>query len=99
VELAAIKQVFANKVAINSTKSMTGHMIGATGSVEVIFCSLMLEKGFISPSINIDNLEPGLEWADIVRKPRTGLKLKHALSNSFGFGGSNACIVISSCQN
>lgn len=99
VELAAIKQVFNHKVAINSTKSMTGHMIGATGAVEVIFCSLMLEKGFISPSINIDNLEPAFEWADIVRETRSGLKLKHALSNSFGFGGSNACIVISSCQN
>lgn len=99
VELTAIKKVFNNKVAINSTKSMTGHMIGATGAVELIFCSLMLEKGFISPSINIDNLDPSFEWADIVRTPRTGLKLRHALSNSFGFGGSNACIVISSCQN
>ena len=98
VEMDAIKRVFSPKTAINSTKSMTGHMIGATGAVEVIFTSMMLEKGFISPSINLDNPEPAFAWADIVRKTRTDLKLKHAISNSFGFGGSNACLVISAAE-
>ncbi len=99
LELEAIRLLFgdkAGKVAINSTKSMTGHMIGATGAVEAIFCTQMLQKQFICPSINIDNPEPGFEWADLVRECRTGVNLRHALSNSFGFGGTNACLVISS---
>lgn len=95
VEMNAIQQVFGSKIAVNSTKSMTGHMIGATGAVEAIYTSMMLEKGFISPSINLDNPEPAFAWADIVRKTRTGLNLKHAISNSFGFGGSNACLILS----
>ncbi|OGV38993.1 MAG: hypothetical protein A2020_12930 [Lentisphaerae bacterium GWF2_45_14] len=98
IEMDAIQRVFGSNPAINSTKSMTGHMIGATGAVEIIFTSMMLEKGFISPSINLDNPEPAFAWADIVRKTRTNLNLKHAISNSFGFGGSNACIVISSAD-
>ncbi|MFA7185932.1 MAG: beta-ketoacyl-[acyl-carrier-protein] synthase family protein [Victivallales bacterium] len=96
VEMDAIQRVFGStKVAINSTKSMTGHMIGATGAAEVIFTSMMLEKGFLSPSINLENPEPAFAWADIVRETRTNLELRHAMSNSFGFGGSNACLVIS----
>ena len=98
VELESIRMVFgghAPKVAINSTKSMTGHMVGATGAVETIFCSMMIEKGFISPSINLENPEPGFEWADFVRECRSKVKLRHVLSNSFGFGGTNASIVIS----
>jgi 3-oxoacyl-(acyl-carrier-protein) synthase len=83
------------KVAINSTKSMTGHMIGATGAVEAIFCTMMMEKSFISPSINLDNPEPEFAWADLVRECRTGVKLRHTLSNSFGFGGTNASLVFS----
>lgn len=97
VEMEAIKKVFFHKVAINSTKSMTGHMIGASGAVEVIYCSSMIEKNFVSPSINLDNPEPEFAWADLVRETRRNVKIKHALTNSFGFGGSNACLVISSC--
>lgn len=97
IELAGIKNVFGenSKVAINSTKSMTGHMIGAAGSVEAIFSMLMMENDFICKSINIDELEEGLEWANIVREPMFNHKFDHALSNSFGFGGSNASLVIS----
>jgi len=95
VEMEAIRQVFGSKVAINSTKSMTGHMIGAAGAVEAIFCSQMIDKRFICPSINLDNPEPEFGWADFVRELRDGVDLRHVLSNSFAFGGTNVSLVIS----
>ena len=98
IEIDAIKRLFyeENKnVAINSTKSMTGHMIGATGAVEIIFCTQMIEKSFISPTLNLDNPESSVEWANIVRKTIPNIKIRHALSNSFGFGGTNSSVVVS----
>jgi 3-oxoacyl-(acyl-carrier-protein) synthase len=95
LELNAVRQVLGDHVAINSTKSQTGHMVGATGAAEVIFTSLMLEKNFLSPSLNLENPDPEFSWADFVRTCRTGTDIKHALSNSFAFGGSNAAIVLS----
>ena len=95
VEMRAIREVFDKSPAINSTKSQTGHMIGATGAVEIIFTSLMIEKGFISPSINLDDPEDEFAWADFVRETRNNVDIKHALSNSFAFGGSNAALVVS----
>ncbi len=97
-EMLAIKSVFGGGPAINSTKSMTGHMIGATGAVEAIFCSLMVEKNFICPSINLDNPEPDFAWADLVRSCRSDVKVTHALSNSFAFGGTNVCLILSSME-
>ena len=99
VEMDAIKAVFGSNTAINSTKSQTGHMIGATGAVELIFSSLMMEHRFLSPSINLDNPEPAFEWADLVRTCRKDVTLKHVLSNSFAFGGSNISVVLSDCVN
>ena len=99
VEMDAIKAVFGSNAAINSTKSQTGHMIGATGAVELIFSSLMMEHRFISPSINLDNPEPDFAWADLVRSCRKDVTLKHVLSNSFAFGGSNISVVLSDCVN
>jgi 3-oxoacyl-[acyl-carrier-protein] synthase I len=98
IEIDAIKQLFYadNKdVAINSTKSMTGHMIGATGAVEIIFCTQMIDKNFICPTINLDNQEPATEWANLVKKTITDVKIRHALSNSFGFGGTNSSVIVS----
>ena len=95
LELNAIRQLLGENAAINSTKSQTGHMVSATGAAEIIFTSLMLEKDFISPTINLENPDEGMEWADLVREVRTGTKVKHALSNSFAFGGSNASVVLS----
>ena len=95
LELNAIRQLMGENVAINSTKSQTGHMVSATGAAEIVFTSLMLEKDFISPTINLENPDEGMEWADLVREVRTGTKVKHALSNSFAFGGSNASVVLS----
>ena len=99
VEMNAIKAVFGSNIAINSTKSQTGHMIGATGAVELIFSSLMMEHKFISPSINLDEPEPDFAWADLVRTTRENVNLKHVLSNSFAFGGSNVSVVLSDCVN
>jgi 3-oxoacyl-(acyl-carrier-protein) synthase len=100
VEMDAVKLLFgdnASNVAINSTKSMTGHMIGATGAVEAIFCSIMLEKHFICPTANLENPEDDFGWVDFVQgESRTDIDIKHALSNSFGFGGTNCALVISS---
>ncbi|MCK5844081.1 MAG: beta-ketoacyl-[acyl-carrier-protein] synthase family protein [Victivallales bacterium] len=99
VELRAIQHLFgddAGKVAVNSTKSMTGHMIGATGAVEAIYCSIMLEKHFICPTANLENPEDEFGWVDFVRgESRTNVDVKHALTNSFGFGGTNCALVIS----
>jgi 3-oxoacyl-(acyl-carrier-protein) synthase len=96
VEMEAIKEVFGPSPAINSTKSQTGHMIGATGAVEIIFTSLMIEKKFISPSMNLENPEEEFKWADFVLDTRENVAIKHALSNSFAFGGSNAAVIVSS---
>ena len=97
LELDAIREVFSDdgKVAINSTKSQTGHMIGATGAVEAIYTTLMMEHAFISPTINLDNREEGYDWANIVTELQENVEIRHALSNSFGFGGSNASLVFS----
>ena len=98
IEMEAIRQVLGSKVMINSTKSQTGHMVGATGAAEIIFSSMMLEKNFISPSINLDNPDEEFGWADLVRECREGTTVRHAISNSFAFGGSNAAVVISDCK-
>ena len=95
LELNAVRQLIGENAAINSTKSQTGHMVSATGAAEIIFTSMMLEKEFISPTINLENPDEGFEWADLVRELRTNTKIKHAISNSFAFGGSNASVVLS----
>jgi 3-oxoacyl-[acyl-carrier-protein] synthase-1 len=98
-EMAAIKNLFgehAPKITVNSTKSMTGHMIGASGAVETIFCSMMIEKSFISPSLNLENPDDEFMWANFAKTTVENIKIRHALNNSFGFGGTNASIIISS---
>ena len=101
VEVDALKSVFHDHGAspmINSTKSLTGHPIGAAGAIELIFCSQMIEHSFVSPSINADDIEESMQWADIVRTPRLNVPIRHAISNSFGFGGTNAAIIVSRCD-
>ena len=71
-------------------------MVGATGAAEIIFSSIMLEKQFISPSINCEDLDPEFADVDIVREYRE-CAFDHAISNSFAFGGSNVSVVISKC--
>ncbi|WP_404810890.1 beta-ketoacyl-ACP synthase I [Actinobacillus pleuropneumoniae] len=92
-ELGAIKNVFGDKSpAISSTKSMTGHSLGAAGAHEAIYSLLMLENGFIAPSINIETLDEQAESLNIVTE-RQDKALTTVMSNSFGFGGTNACLV------
>ena len=98
LELDAIKSVFGEKIIINSTKSQTGHMIGATGAAEIIFSSIMLQDKFISPNLNYEEPMDGYEWADITPETRYNVDMKHVISNSFAFGGSNCSIVLSDVE-
>jgi len=92
-ELQAIKQVFNDKIPlIGSTKSLSGHALGAAGVNESIYSLLMLENDFVAESVNIETLDEEAEGMPIVRKT-TQLRLNRILSNSFGFGGTNACLV------
>ena len=92
-ELAAIREIFGDsKVPISATKSQTGHALGAAGVNEAIYSLLMMENDFISPSINIDELDDEAATLDIVTSTREA-KLNTIMSNSFGFGGTNATLV------
>ncbi|MGL5253210.1 MAG: beta-ketoacyl synthase N-terminal-like domain-containing protein [Moraxella sp.] len=93
-ELDAIRQVFGEALPpISSTKSMTGHSLGAVGVQELIYCILMLNEGFIAPSINIQTVDEKAHDFDIVRETRQA-SLQTIMTNSFGFGGTNACLII-----
>ena len=93
-ELGAIREVFGdNSPAISATKAMTGHSLGAAGVQEAIYSLLMLEHGFIAPSINIEELDEQAAGLNIVTKP-TEQALTTVMSNSFGFGGTNATLVM-----
>ena len=97
-ELGAIREVFGdNTPAISSTKAMTGHSLGAAGVHEAIFSLLMVEHGFIAPSINIENLDEQAAGMNIVTEP-TKRELNTVMSNSFGFGGTNATLVMRKYQ-
>ena len=92
-EVRALREVFGSKLPpFSSTKSMTGHPLGAAGALEAIFCVAMLEHNFIAPSINIETLDPEFEGLPIVRTLNT-TRLETILSNSFGFGGTNASLL------
>ncbi len=94
-EIEAIRTVFGDRAPpLSATKSLTGHSLGATGVQEAIYCLLMMQSGFICASANIDELDPAFADMDIVRKRRDGLALRAVLSNSFGFGGTNASIIL-----
>lgn len=93
-ELGAITCVFGNEVpALSSTKSMTGHSLGAAGAQEAIYSLLMLDNDFIAPSINIGELDKYAKNMNIITK-KTDKKLNTVMSNSFGFGGTNATLVM-----
>ena len=95
-ELNAIREVFGNDLPyMSSTKSMTGHSLGATGVQEAIYSLLMLKDRFICPSINIETLDPEVGNAPIVQKLMENVDHQTVLSNSFGFGGTNATLAFS----
>ena len=94
-ELAAISEVFGDRVpAISSTKSLTGHSQGAAGVQELIYTLLMMKHGFIAASANITTLDPEAAGMPIVRERRDDIAFSVALSNSFGFGGTNAVLAV-----
>jgi len=93
VELRALKEVFGDRLPkINSTKSLTGHALGAAGVNEAIYALLMMERGFISASANIDDLDPEAEGMPVVRELENNVQLNCVISNSFGFGGTNCTL-------
>ncbi len=94
-EIEAIKTVFSEHVPlISSTKSLSGHAIGAAGVHEVIYSLLMMESGFVCASANIERLDPGAEGMPIVRERLDNAAVRTVMSNSFGFGGTNASLVL-----
>jgi 3-oxoacyl-[acyl-carrier-protein] synthase II len=100
-ETVAIKKVFgehAYNLAISSTKSMTGHLLGAAGGVEAVFTALTIYRGIIPPTINYETPDPQCDL-DYVPNVFRKADVRVALSNSFGFGGTNACILLKAYQN
>jgi 3-oxoacyl-[acyl-carrier-protein] synthase-1 len=94
VEIEAIRAVFGKDIpSISSTKSLTGHSLGAAGVQEAIFSLLMMNNGFVCASANVDNLDPDFAGVPIVLQRQDNVTLECAMSNSFGFGGTNATLV------
>ena len=97
IETGAIKTVFGdyahNGLMVSSTKSMTGHLLGAAGAIEALLCTLALKEGVIPPTINLENLGEGCDLDYVPAKARRQ-QVEYIMSNSFGFGGTNASIVL-----
>jgi 3-oxoacyl-[acyl-carrier-protein] synthase-1 len=94
-ELKAIREVFGDRLPrLSSTKSLTGHSLGATGVQEAIYCLLMMQDDFIAASANVEQLDPDAEGMPIVTERLDGAGLRTVMSNSFGFGGTNASLVL-----
>jgi 3-oxoacyl-[acyl-carrier-protein] synthase-1 len=93
-ELKAMKETFGDQMPpVSSTKSLTGHSLGATGVQEAIYSLLMMENDFICASANIEELDPEAEGLPVVRTRQDGVKLNRVMSNSFGFGGTNSTLI------
>ncbi len=98
-ELAAVQTLFGDApVSMSSTKSMTGHLLGAAGAVEAIFCALAIRDGVVPPTINLDEPEDAVGNFDLVPHVAKQRKVDVAISNSFGFGGTNASVVLKKLQ-
>ncbi len=100
IETKAIKHVFgeqAYRIPVSSTKSMTGHLLGAAGGIEAVFSILALYHGILPPTINLDHPDPACDL-DYVPNQARPAKIQAALSNSFGFGGVNACLIFRRCD-
>jgi 3-oxoacyl-[acyl-carrier-protein] synthase-1 len=93
-EIEAIREVFGDKCPpISATKSLTGHSLGAAGAHEAIYSLLMMNNGFICESANIETIDPAVADMPIVRKRQDNVSIDCVMSNSFGFGGTNATLV------
>ncbi|MBV9261836.1 MAG: beta-ketoacyl-ACP synthase I, partial [Pseudolabrys sp.] len=92
-EIEAVREVFGTKIPpISATKSLTGHSLGAAGVQEAIYSLLMMNNGFICESANIETIDPAMADMPIVRERKDNAQLGCVLSNSFGFGGTNASV-------
>jgi 3-oxoacyl-[acyl-carrier-protein] synthase I len=94
IEAQAIAQVFGNGPYVSSTKSMTGHEQGASGSNEIIYTLLMMQQNFVAPNINLDELDPRCQGINLVANQALEANIKIAASNAFGFGGVNTCTIL-----
>jgi 3-oxoacyl-[acyl-carrier-protein] synthase II len=95
-ECLALKEIFgdaAPNLLVSGTKSMTGHLLGAAGAVEGIFSILSIKNGMVPPTINLDEVDPDCAGLDFVAGQARSADIRHVLSNSFGFGGTNAALV------
>ncbi len=95
-EALALKTLFQethSRLLVSATKSMTGHLLGAAGAVEAIFTLLSLKRGLVPPTINLEEVDPDCAGLDYVLLQARAVAIRHALSNSFGFGGTNAALV------
>jgi len=101
IETRAIKHLFgdhAHKLAVSSTKSMIGHLLGAAGAVEAGITCLVVQRGIMPPTINYDTPDPDCDLDYVPNKAREG-NVTYALSNSFGFGGTNASLLFKKWEN
>ena len=99
-EIKAVKEVFGDNIpTINSTKSLSGHSLGAAGVQEAIYSLLMMENNFIAASANIEHLDPELGDVPIAKQRMDDVKLNTVMSNSFGFGGTNATLIFERYQD
>jgi 3-oxoacyl-[acyl-carrier-protein] synthase II len=99
-ELAAIKSLFGsdNKIAVTSTKSATGHLLGAAGGIEAIFTLLAIRDQIVPATLNFENPDPAAQGVDIVHGQARPMAIEYALSNGFGFGGVNASVLFKRWQ-
>jgi 3-oxoacyl-[acyl-carrier-protein] synthase-1 len=98
-EIEAIREVFGNDIPpISATKSLTGHSLGAAGVQEAIYSLLMMNNGFICESANIEELDPAFQDVPIARERLDNAQLNCVMSNSFGFGGTNATLIFKRCE-
>jgi 3-oxoacyl-[acyl-carrier-protein] synthase II len=97
IELGAVKRLFGNEIAnvsMSSTKSAIGHLLGGAGAVETIFCILAIRDQIVPPTLNLDNPDEGTDGVDLVPHKAKKREVKAALNNSFGFGGTNASVIV-----
>jgi len=97
IELGAVKRLFGpamENVSMSSTKSAIGHLLGGAGAVESIFCILAIRDQIVPPTLNLDNPDEGTEGADLVPHKAKKRQVRAALNNSFGFGGTNASLIV-----
>jgi 3-oxoacyl-[acyl-carrier-protein] synthase II len=95
-ETKSIREVFgadAKKIPVSGTKAFTAHPLGATGAIEAALCALVIDRGWIPPTLNWENPDPVCDL-DVVPQHGRDARVDHVLSNSFGFGGINACVVL-----